>query len=161
MQRSLKALTVTVTVMVSLAGLVPIAEGYKGPAHTHKSWVKHTVLEQFNITATEVRVRMRYSQDSTRVYSPAIDYFPCYTSSFPGWTVVTSFPHIVNNQSYSLSTHGHCEFHWAARLIDYYQHAYTVAFNTDFVNFGCGFLHGTLPPGWESHCVGGRGSGDF
>lgn len=127
MHRRAKVLAVMIGVVALLAGLAVPAQGYKGAAHTHKSYVKHTVLEQFGITATEVRVRMRYSQDSTRVYSPVVDYFLCYTSSFPGWTVVTSFPHIVNNSPYSVSTHGHCEFHWADRSIDYYQHAYTVA----------------------------------
>lgn len=52
--------TVILLAMTALiVGLLPIsaANAYTGGFHFHEGWVKHTVLEQFGVTATETYVR--------------------------------------------------------------------------------------------------------
>lgn len=71
MSRRSRSLIVLLCVGIVTAALsIPAQLGYahKANPHYHKGWTKHTVLEQFDVTATEVYIRQRYLQTQYAVY---------------------------------------------------------------------------------------------
>lgn len=154
--RALRRAIVAAIVMIWLLTSMLAAPGsaHKAAQHQHEQWAKHTVLEQFGVTATEVYIRMQYYQNTTDVWGARYDDGYCYHSAFPGWT--------INSCTYwltSTSTHQQIDitgtFHNSLG-IDYKQHAWTQAWDDNSQVRRCYFDWGSLPPLWSTDCQGGR-----
>jgi hypothetical protein len=148
----------TVIILAAAAFLAlpatPVPAYQSGTYHYHRGWVRHTVLEQFGITTTEVYVRGQYVQQTNRVQNMAFSNGYCYHSAFP-WSVPRCYYYITHAApSYErIDIVG--EFHHFPN-IDYQQHAYFRANSNDSWTKNCYFDHGALPILWRSECVGGR-----
>lgn len=141
--------------------LVSPADAFTGTFHNHNGWVKYTILEQFNVTATETYVEMGYWQDvnrrfpgSTEVGGVVYDNKRCSTSRFPFWTIKDCYEYTTDGYPYTeqIDMIGH--FHNLG--IDYQQHSSFKALSDNRYEQSCYLDHGALPILWSQDCQSGR-----
>lgn len=142
------------SLLVSMVFVVPAGAHQSTTYHYHRGWVKHTVLEQFGVTSTEIYVRGQFVQQSNYVSGMNFLDGYCYHSVFP-WSVPQCYYYITHGSpSYErIDIVG--EFHHFPN-IDYQQHAYFRANGNYTYSKNCYFDHGALPVYWRSECVAGR-----
>ncbi len=126
-------------------------------SHRHWTSVKHTIQEQFGVTATETFVEGTMIQTSAPdVTSQSLSAHYCYNSSFPTWTnhgctpAVTKFPSRDGRGTrikseiwgdYSHSTGA-----------DYVMHSWYNKFANEGDTFQCQLDRGALPWAWDNRC---------
>ena len=123
-------------------------------AERRAGWVKHTILEQFDVTATEVYAHLYYWQNDDSVWGGHDPYAYCYHSAFPGWTIEDCFSvYFPYGPDYVwIEVTG--EFHHTLN-IDYTQYAQW--YGTPYgYSYTCDLTEGALPIFWEERCVGGK-----
>lgn len=167
--RSLLAVLVGSLVLIISLFRTRDALAYTGNYHYHEGFVKHTVFEQFHVTATEVRIVMGYTQDtdtrfpgSREVAGGKFDDTPdsnsyCYDSGFAnGWEQRRCAYYLLHGAPYTEEIDIEGEFYYKGGIAHYQQHAFFKALNDDRVEYNCYFDFGSLPINWTSECYGGR-----
>lgn len=138
------------------AGTSP-AGANPGSPHSHSGWAQHTILEQFGVTASQVKITIGYTQGYTSVSSPWFISGNCYHSSYPGWT--THFCYYGLTDSSPSNVYGdiwsHMSNTWSLQA-DYTIRAVFRAGSDNSYSYSCYFDQGSLPPAWDSRCYGGR-----
>ncbi len=122
--------------------------------HTHYAWAKHTILEQFGVTATEVEARINYYQDPSppKVYDGYNPWAQCYHSAFPGWRInsCTSVYYPYGPDEVWIYTQG--EFQNTLNIWYIIKAEYETVPTLD--RFTCTIVSGALPILWSSSCSG-------
>ena len=91
--------------------------------HTHTMWTKHTILEQFNVTATEVYTQINFYQNTSAVYSPFGSDGWCYASAFPGWVINSCVGYITDGNPNYVEKETLGDYCWVSCTVDYVQRA--------------------------------------
>lgn len=151
------------------AGLTAAARpagAHPAPQHGHQAFVKYTILEQFGVTATEVRLEWTWSQNEVAVWSPAwidnIDLSYCGHSAFPDWDIRSCAA-----TAYKRESTGDRHYVQATIWGDFdhltgpsYEMAATAQQNNGLSGSSgdylieCWLSRGSLPPLWSPQCSG-------
>lgn len=147
--------------------LIGGADAYIGTAHIHFTKVRHTVFEQFGVTATQTTVEGKYQQNSNPyVNFPQLVWNECYKSSFPTWTVHSCTPAVYKVGSGP-----------TGRIVSQIEGDYSHTLGMSYVMFSdywgeasegdtylCELRRGALPYFWSDHCYAykdGQQVGDY
>jgi hypothetical protein len=149
------SLALTATVGIVLLLLPATGDAHYANAHRHTGIVKHTVLEQFDVTATELRMQVYYSQNNSKVYNARHKSGACYHSAFPGW-VILSCTYQIHNLDNHAGEWIRGWFRHPATGTQYRQRAHWHALPQNSYAYYCRVYDGSLPPGWDSKCSGRR-----
>ncbi len=122
-------------------------------SNNHTGWVKYTILEQFDVTATEVYARLTYTKYHGSVGDGRSPYAYCDHSDFPGWTIESCtssyYPHGPDEVWIDVTG----EFNHTLN-IEYTQYAKWWATPSEH-EFRCELTEGSLPIFWRESCAGG------
>jgi hypothetical protein len=127
-------------------------------AHRHTVWVKYTIFEQFNVTATESYDQMSYYQNQNSVYGGHNPSGYCYHSGFPGWHIENCHyrwnPYGPN--SVWMQGSGHYWNNNPPRP-NYTMESRVIAYSgpPGWVK-SCWLSQGSIPRSWGSECNGAR-----
>lgn len=119
----------------------------------YQTTIKYTILEQFNVTATEVLTQLNYTDNGRTIQHPEPVPGFCYFSAFPGWVVKKCqgyyYPATTNVTKGILGDFDN------VFGPSYEQNAWLQA-NVGYYRYGCELIRGSLPPGWEPKCAPSR-----
>lgn len=142
-----------VTLLSTLA--MPMrAEAYSSATtHYHVGYVKHTILEQFGVTATETYLKVNYGQSNAQsTFGLVINGNSyCYASAFPGWTIksCTAWP----TNAWPWYQRGDIEGVFSHAVAKYTMRSYFQANGDNSLVKKCWLSSGSLPPLWGPKCV--------
>lgn len=134
------------------------AGAYRSPnTHNHRGWVKHTILEQFGVTATETYLEATYSEsDSQSTFNMAVDYpaSRCYHSAFPVWTLNSCTAWTTNGWPWAQAADIEGKFSHTTQ-VKYTMRSYFQANGDGARVYSCWLSSGSLPPFWKPKCTSG------
>lgn len=155
--------SVLVAATLLLVSPIPAASNpaAQGTRHLHRVWLKHTVLEQFDVTATETYLRVFYGQGRNAqlgnyVDDPRHSKGWCYHSAWPGWQNPIC-QHIGPNTISPWELKHELEaWFWNPDCCDYRHKNVIQVYGDNTYKTTCKIVQGELPWFWESKCKGGR-----
>ena len=127
-----------------------------GYTHSHSGYVQYTILEQFGVTATQLRQDYGYSQYWSGMWGVYDAGGSCYHSAFPTWT--------LNYCANAFDMLGGVDGDPRAMIEGDYDHSTGVSYTmyaegwADWQGPGwnyCRLNRGSLPPFWSGDCYGG------
>lgn len=151
----------------ALFGAASAARAHIAPLHTHYPEVRHTVFEQFGVTATQTKVKSRVTQDNKpSIGTPAIVSSQCYHSSFPTWHTMSC---VTGAFKSGTGASGYAQTQISARFyhstgVDYTMHSWYRKRASEGDTFYRGITSGSLPWFWSDHCyayLDGAQVGDY
>lgn len=125
------------------------------PDATRAGAIRYTIVEQFDLMATEVFISMKYRQSpSGQLYSGTYLTGYCKTSPFPGWNEPQCFSRVDSGPSdVWIEITG--AFEHPQSNTHYVQRGKYFAYGT-FWGYSCVLVDGALPYFWDHECAGWR-----
>lgn len=155
-KRSIPTAIVVFVAALSIALILPERAGaYNSPTtHTHTGSVKHTILEQFNVTATETFLKTTYKQsDSQSTFNMTVHGDSrCYASAFPVWTISSCSAWVTNAWPWFQQADIEGKFSHTTQ-VKYTMRSYFRALGDNTVARSCWLSSGSMPPFWEAKCA--------
>lgn len=162
-----------VVFLVSAAAVViliqpPVpADAHIAPMHTHYPRIRHTVFEQFGVTATQTDVTYRVTQDNQpSIGTPVVTAANCSHSSFPFWITTQCSPVAwkVGSGATGYATGGMISSFIHTTGPNYDMVSYYNKRASEGGTFLCTINSGSLPYFWSDHCyayLDGTQVGDY